>query len=137
MAQDVSENDLLIDDMKSDLLRRIEESARLSGRSVEDEAAFLLERVGTGRPEDRAAARQDAAHRLDVQRHGVPFERPAPPIAEPDELKAVLLHALADHGADNCVQPGAVAAAGEDSHSHGNHLSGPEACADGCGASRR
>ena len=44
MAQDVSENDLLIDDMKSDLLRRIEESARLSGRSVEDEAAFLLER---------------------------------------------------------------------------------------------
>ena len=44
MAQDVSENDLLIEDIKPELLRRIEGSARLSGRSVEDEAAFLLER---------------------------------------------------------------------------------------------
>jgi hypothetical protein len=43
MAQDVSENDLLIEDIKPSLLKRIEESARLRGRSVEEEAAFLLE----------------------------------------------------------------------------------------------
>jgi len=44
MAQDLSENDLLIEDIKPGLLKRIEESARLRGRSVEEEAAFLLER---------------------------------------------------------------------------------------------
>jgi len=71
-----------------------------------------------------ASARLDAAHRLDIQWHRVAFERPAPPVAEPDEFEAVFLHALADHGTDNCVQAGAVAAAGKDSHSHGNNLSG-------------
>jgi hypothetical protein len=44
MAQDVSENNLLIEDIRPDSLRRIERSARLSGRNVEEEAAFLLER---------------------------------------------------------------------------------------------
>ena len=43
MAQDVSENDLLVEDIKPDLFKCIEESARLSSRSVEEEAAFLLE----------------------------------------------------------------------------------------------
>ena len=63
-------------------------------------AARALQRVGAGRPEDRAAARQDAAYRLHVQGHRVAFERPAPPVAEPDEFEAVLLYALTDHGAD-------------------------------------
>ena len=49
-------------------------------------AARALQRVGPGRAEDRAAERQDAADRLDVQGHRVAFERPAPPVAEPDEL---------------------------------------------------
>jgi len=98
-------------------------------------AARVLQRVGAGRPEDGAAARQDAAHRLHVKRHGVAFERPSPSVAEPDEFEAVLLDTLADHGADNCVQAGAVAATGEDSHSHGNNLSGREHHADACGAS--
>jgi len=44
MAQDVSENDLLIEDIKPGLLKRIEASARWSGRGVEEEAIFLLER---------------------------------------------------------------------------------------------
>src|SRR5581483_4388641 len=94
--------------------------------SVAPAATRALERVRAGRPEDRAAPRQDAAHRLDVKRHRVAFERPAPPVAEPDEFKAVFLHALAHDGSDNSVQTGAVAASGEDSHSHGHYLSGRE-----------
>jgi hypothetical protein len=43
MAQDVSENDLLIEDIKPELLRRVEESARLSGRGVEKEVVVLLD----------------------------------------------------------------------------------------------
>jgi hypothetical protein len=44
MTQHVSENDLLIEDIRPDLLKRIEGSARVSGRSVEEEAQFLIER---------------------------------------------------------------------------------------------
>ena len=44
MTQHVSENDLLIEDIRPDLLKRIEKSARVSGRSVEEEARFLIER---------------------------------------------------------------------------------------------
>ena len=103
--------------------------------AVATAAAPALQRVRPGGSEDRAATRQDAAHRLDVQGHRVAFERPSPPVAEPDEFQPVLLHALADDGADNCIKTGAVAATGENSHSHGTNLSGREACADGCGAS--
>ena len=104
--------------------------------AVATAAARVLQRVRPGRSEDRAAARQDAAHRLHVQGHRVAFERPSPPVAEPDEFQAVLLHALADDGADNCIEAGAVAATGENSHSHATHHSGREPRADGCGTSR-
>ncbi len=78
----------------------------------------LLERIRPRRAEDRAAARQDAAHRGDVERHRVRLERPSPAVAEPEELDPVFLDSPAHHGADNGVQPRAVAAPGQDSHSH-------------------
>ena len=89
------------------------------------------QRVGPRRAEDGPAARQDAADRLDVERDGVPLERPAPAVAEPDELEPVLRYPLADHGPDHCVQPGAVPASGEHSDSHGGKTSAP-APAAGC-----
>ena len=91
----------------------------------------LLERVGPRRAEDRAAARQDAAHRGDVERHRVRLERPAPAVAEPDELEPVFLDPLAHHRADDGVQPGAVATTGQHSHSHRAKPSRPSAPCNG------
>jgi plasmid stability protein len=44
MNNQVGENDVLIEDIRPDLLRRIEVSARANRRSVEEEAKVLLER---------------------------------------------------------------------------------------------
>ena len=44
--------------------------------------------------------------------------RPAPAVEEADDLVAEVLLAFADHGADDCVQPGAVPPAGENSKFH-------------------
>ena len=82
------------------------------------DAAVDLDRVGPRRAEDRAAARQDAADGSDVERHREALERALPAVAEPDELVPVLLHALAHDGPDDGVEPGAVAAAGQDSDAH-------------------
>ena len=82
-------------------------------------AALHLDGVGARGAEDRAAARQDAAHCGDVERHGEAIEWALPAIAESDELVAVLLGALADDRADDGIETGAVAATGEDSDSHG------------------
>ena len=80
----------------------------------------LAERVGPGRAEDRAAARQDAADRLHVEDHGVALERAPPAVTEPDELKAVLSRAGPHDRADHCIQAGAVTASGQDPDSHGS-----------------
>ena len=84
------------------------------------DAVLLLEGIGARGAEDGAAAGQDAAHGGDVERDGVAFERTAPAVPEADELVAVLLHALADDGPDDGVEPGAVAASGQYSDPHGN-----------------
>ena len=44
MSPKVAETDLLIENIDPELLRRVEESARLSGRSIEEEAILLIER---------------------------------------------------------------------------------------------
>jgi hypothetical protein len=44
MAPNVAETDLLIENINLTLLRRIEERARLGGRSIEEEAIVLMER---------------------------------------------------------------------------------------------
>src|SRR5690606_20123636 len=83
------------------------------------DATVDLERVCPGRAEDRAAARQDAPHGLDVQRHRLALKRPAPAGPEADELVTVDAHPLADDSPDHGVQAGAVAAPGEHSNTHG------------------
>src|SRR5204862_3884311 len=77
-----------------------------------------LERVGPRGAEDRAAARQDAAHLGDAERAGDPLQRASPAVAEPDELVPVRRHALADHGADDRVETGAVATTGQHADAH-------------------
>ena len=83
----------------------------------------LRERVGPRRTQDRPTTRQDASHRLGVQRDRVAFQRPAPPVAEPEELVAVLWDSLPDQGADHGIQPWTVATTGQHSDSHGSNIS--------------
>ena len=83
------------------------------------EAVVDLERVGARRPEDRAAARQDATHLGHAERHRDVLERTLPAVPEADELVPVHADALADDSADHGVQARAVTAAGEHSDTHG------------------
>ncbi len=87
---------------------------------LEDPALAVLGGVGIGpaRPEDGATPGQDAPDSPDVEGHHVPLERAAPAVPEPDELVAVGLDALADYCPDDGVEPGAVAASGQDSDAH-------------------
>ena len=93
--------------------------------------AGLLERIRPRRAEDRAAARQDAAHRGHVERHRVRFKRPPPAVTKSEELDPVILSTLAYHRADHRVQSRAVAAPGKDSHSHRAKPSRPQAACNG------
>jgi hypothetical protein len=52
MDPKVSEEDLLIEDIKPELMQRIEESARRHGRDLEEEVKFLIAR-GLMLPSDR------------------------------------------------------------------------------------
>src|SRR4029079_11709928 len=76
------------------------------------------ERVGPRGAQNRAAPRQQPAHRRDVQRHGRGLERASPAVAEAEERVPVLRYALADDGPDDRVQPGAVPASGEHPDTH-------------------
>ena len=82
------------------------------------------ERVGARRAEDRPAARQDAADLGHPERHRHVLERALPAVAEPDELVTVDADALADDRADDRVETGAVAAAGEHPDSHAKDPNG-------------
>src|SRR5699024_2382800 len=77
------------------------------------DAALDLERVGARRPEDGAAAREDATNLRDAERAGDVLQRPAPAVPKPDEVEFVLADALAHDSPDDRVQPWAVAASGE------------------------
>ena len=83
------------------------------------DAALDLDGVGARGAEDRPSPREDPADRRHIERHGDALERTLPSVAEADEFIAVLLGALADDRADDGIEAGAVAAAGEDSDSHG------------------
>lgn len=83
------------------------------------DAVLLLERIRPRGAEDGAATGQDAAYGGDVEPDGVVLERPAPAVAEADEVVVVLLHALADDAPDDGVESGAVAASGQYSDPHG------------------
>jgi hypothetical protein len=83
--------------------------------------------VGARRPEDGAAPREGATERLDAEGYHVVLDRPPPPVAQADHLVAVHALALADHGAHDRVETGAVAATGEHRHLHGRDVTEPPA----------
>ena len=75
--------------------------------------------VGAGGAEDGAAEGQDVAAAPGVEGHQVALHDARPAVAEASDLVAVLALALGDDGADDGVEPGAVAPAGQDAHAHG------------------
>ena len=71
-------------------------------------------RVAPRRAENRAATLEDAAHRVAVERAKLPLHEAVPPVEDPDDLGAVPPCRARRHAADHGVQPGAVAARGQD-----------------------
>jgi hypothetical protein len=98
-------------DQRVDLVRR----ERLA--DPVDPAVDLV-RVGARRAEDGAAPGEDVLDVTEPDRLGQVLDRPLPPVAEPHDLPAVGLDALADHTADDRVEAGAVATAGEHTNAH-------------------
>ena len=91
----------------------------LKGRADGLGAALDGVGVGAGGAEDGSAEGQDVAATLGAEGHGVAFHDARPAVAEADDLVAVLALALGDDGANDGVQAGAIASAGQDSHTHG------------------
>ena len=66
---------------------------------------------------------------LGAEGHDIAFHDARPAVAEADDLVAVLALTLGGDGANDRVQPGAVASAGQDSHTHGS-ASAKKVCND-------
>ena len=82
------------------------------------EAAFDLLDVSARGAKDGAAALEDAAGGLEVERHRFVVDDAAPAFHEADELIAVVVDAFAHNGANDGVQAGAVSASGKHSNPH-------------------
>ena len=72
--------------------------------------------------EHGAALGQRAAHDVDGERHRAALADAVPGVEEADDLVAVVALALAHDGAEHRVEPGAVAAAGQDPDTHEGRL---------------
>ena len=81
------------------------------------DAAVDLVRIGAGGADDRAAAREDPRDLVRAERLEQVLDHAAPALAHADHLVAVRPRAPRDR-ADDRVQAGTVAAAGEDSDPH-------------------
>ena len=77
------------------------------------DAALELEGVRAARADDRAAAREDPRHLLRAEVLEDRLDETAPALAHGDDVPAGRVRP-ADDGADDRVEPGAVAAPGED-----------------------
>ena len=86
--------------------------------SARCDAVVGLQRVRTGRAEDRPAAVDQPARARDRELHRLVVDDASPAVAEPDDLVAVDPFALAHDGADDRVEPRTIAAAGEHSDPH-------------------
>ena len=81
-------------------------------------AAGALVGVGAAGSQDRAADLRQALHVVAREGKEVAVDDPAPSVTDADEIEPIRRRALEDHAADDRVQTGAVAAAGEDADSH-------------------
>jgi hypothetical protein len=89
------------------------DAARLERGADAHVAVGVDVRVSSRGAEDRAAALQDAADRVAVERPHRALEQAVPAVEDPDDLVPVSLRPR-HHRADHRVQAGAVAARGQD-----------------------
>src|SRR5262249_5238996 len=78
----------------------------------------LRQRIGPRGAENRSASRQDAADRRDIEPLGVRLKRAAPAVTKTHELAIVIEAPGPDDRPDDCVQPRAVAASGQNPDAH-------------------
>jgi hypothetical protein len=99
------------------------------------DAALDLVRVRPARADDRSAAREDAGDLARPERLEVVLDQPPPAGADPDDVVPAVERPPGD-GADDRVQPGAVAPAGEHSDTHGRDTSDAREAGTGAGVHR-
>ena len=102
-------------------IRPVEASVESSVAADQLGPVVALERVRARRAQDRAAARQDAARRLDGEVLVDALDRPAPAVAEADDLVAVVVDPPAHDRPDDRVQARAVASPREHADPHAGH----------------
>ena len=82
------------------------------------DAALAFGGVGARGPKDGASARENARHRMQVERHDFVLHHSAPAFEEADKFILVVKNAFANRAADHRVQSRTIAAAGQDADSH-------------------
>ena len=82
------------------------------------DATGNLLHVGARGVQDGAARQLDAVHVLQRERNEVVLQYALPAVEKADKLIAIVVDALAHNRVDYRIQPGAVAAAGQQSNSH-------------------
>ena len=90
----------------------------LEGIGASLQAVFTLGWIGARGAKDGAAARQDTAHRCEIEFHGLVFQQPAPAFHESHKLVFIVEGALTHYGPNDRIQSGTVASAGQHSNLH-------------------
>lgn len=108
------------DDQCLDLADLQVRDAHIRQVSIDDFPVFVLAhwvpaRVGlVVGPEDRAPHREDVGDIIDVERAYPVLDQPEEPVLDPEDFDPVV-DGVFDDGSDDCVEPGAIPAAREDS----------------------
>src|SRR3977135_1336576 len=90
----------------------------LEGLDAMLQAVGTLGWIGARGAKDGAAARQDTAHRREIEFHGLVFQQPAPALHESHKLIFIVEGALTHHCPNDRIQSGTVASAGQHSDLH-------------------
>src|SRR5262249_49396040 len=77
-----------------------------------------LRRIGPRCSKDRAPTRQNSAHRVQVEGHGVVINNAAPSLQKAHDFVAVMKDSLAHNCSYDSIQPGTVASARQHADFH-------------------
>src|SRR5208337_1478298 len=82
------------------------------------QAVGILRRVGARSPQNCASARQDSAHRREIEFHGFVFQQTAPALHKSNESIFIVKAALAHHSSNDRIQSRTIAPARQYSNFH-------------------
>jgi hypothetical protein len=112
-----ADGDDAFDPQLADPLHDLAGAVDADGVAVRVEGRVLERIAAVCRPQQRAPLRQDAADDLGGHRDGLPGQQPFEAELDAEHLHAVIPRGGADSGADDGVEAGTVASAGEDADS--------------------